>query len=126
MRIAIIGTDGIPARYGGFETFVEQIAPHLVLLGSQVVVVGSSLGRNEVGVFPKGVDVQNLPLRANGPSSVLFDVMSYWRVHRKVDALLVLGVSAGLFMPMFRLLGRGQRIVVNVDGLESQRTKWTA
>jgi len=126
MRIAIIGTDGIPARYGGFETFVEQVATHMTAAGHEVMVIGSSVGRPP-GNSPRlaGLRVANLPLRANGAASVVFDVLSFGRVAHWADAILLLGVSAGLFVPAFRLMTRRSRLVVNVDGLESRRSKWS-
>ena len=63
MRIGIIGTDGVPARYGGFETFVEQVAPRLIELGHEVTVVGSSIGRTDDHILKPGMTVINLPLR---------------------------------------------------------------
>lgn len=125
MRIAIIGTDGIPARYGGFETFVEQVVPHMIEAGHEVMVVGSAIGRPAVDdMHREGLQVVNLPMRANGASSVVFDVWSFARVACWADAVLMLGVSAGLFVPIFRRLVRRARLVVNVDGLESSRYKW--
>jgi len=125
MKIALVGTDGIPARYGGFETFVEQVVPHLLALGHEVLVVGSSVGRRETRPATPGLHVANLPLRANGASSVIFDILSVLRSARWADATVLLGVSAGLFVPLFRLVTRRGRLVVNVDGLESRRAKWS-
>lgn len=125
MKIALVGTDGIPARYGGFETFVEQVVPHLIALGHEVLVVGSSVGRHDAAPATPGLRVVNLPLRANGASSVLFDVLSVLRSARWADATVLLGVSAGLFVPVFRLVTKRGRLVVNVDGLESRRAKWS-
>jgi glycosyltransferase involved in cell wall biosynthesis len=125
MNIAIIGSDGLPARYGGFETFVEQVVPHMIAGGHEVMVVGSAIGRR-AGDQPQreGLRVVNLPMRANGASSVAFDTWSFARVARWADAVLLLGVSAGLLVPVFRRLTRRARLVVNVDGLESSRSKW--
>ena len=75
MKIALVGTDGIPARYGGFETFVEQVVPHLVALGHEVLVVGSSVGRQETAPETPGLRVVNLPLRANGRAA-----SAWWRL----------------------------------------------
>lgn len=124
MRIAIIGTDGLPARYGGFETFVEQIAPRLASLGHEVVVVGSSVGRQDVSPPVPGLRVINLPIRANGVQSIPFDLWSFWRVRHFADSILLLGVSAGLFVPLLKAVFYRQPIVLNVDGLESRRAKW--
>lgn len=124
MKIAIIGTDGVPARYGGFETFVEQVAPHLTAMGHDVLIIGSGVGR--VGAPPQraGIEVHNLPIMANGSWSVLFDLISAWRVRRVADVILVLGVSGGIFFPLIRWFVRGRRLILNVDGLESKRAKW--
>lgn len=124
MRIAIIGTDGLPARYGGFETFAEQIAPRLADLGHEVVVVGSSVGRPDASRPIAGLRIINLPIRANGLQSIPFDLWSFWRVRRSIDSILLLGVSAGLFVPLMKRITRHQPIVINVDGLESRRAKW--
>lgn len=125
MKLAIIGTDGLPARYGGFETFAMEVSPRIAALGHEVLVVGSSVGRGENEPIPSGVIVRNLSLRANGAASIPFDVMSFATVCRWADAVLLLGVSAGPFVPLMRRLTRGGRLVVNVDGLESRRAKWS-
>lgn len=125
MNIALIGTDGLPARYGGFETFVEQLAPRLVGEGHTVRVVGSSKGRTSASM-PRndGVQVFNINLSANGASSVLFDFLSFARIMFWADAVVLLGVSAGIFLPLMRQCMRHGRLIINVDGLESRRAKW--
>ena len=127
MKIGIIGSDGIPARYGGFETFVEQVAPHMAAMGHEVVVVGSGKGRGVDAAapsLPHGVTSLYLPLSANGVSSIPYDVASFLKIWRGMDAILVLGVSAGIFMPCMRVLAGRRPVVVNVDGLEARRAKW--
>jgi glycosyltransferase involved in cell wall biosynthesis len=124
VRIAIIGTDGLPARYGGFETFAEQIAPLFAAAGHQVLVIGSGVGREEAPDPCRGVRVMNLPMSANGMSSIPFDLWSFVRARRHADQILLLGVSAGLFVPLMKMLAGRRRIVINVDGLESRRAKW--
>lgn len=125
MKLAIIGTDGLPARYGGFETFAAEVSPRLAAMGHDVRVVGSSVGRQAGEVTPPGVAVHNLPLRANGAASIPFDLLSFASVCRWADGILLLGVSAGPFVPLMRRLVRGANLVVNVDGLESRRAKWS-
>lgn len=125
MKLAIIGTDGLPARYGGFETFAMEVSPRIARLGHQVLVVGSSRGRPGGETLPEGVVVRNLPLNANGIASIPYDIASFATVCRWADAVLLLGVSAGPFVPIMRRLTRGGNLVVNVDGLESRRAKWS-
>jgi glycosyltransferase involved in cell wall biosynthesis len=125
MKLAIIGTDGLPARYGGFETFAMEVSPRIAALGHEVLVVGSSVGRGTGETAPAGVSLRNLPLRANGVASIPFDLASFASVCRWADAVLLLGVSAGPFVPVMRRLTRGGNLLVNVDGLESRREKWS-
>ena len=125
MKLAIIGTDGLPARYGGFETFAMEVSPRIAGLGHEVLVVGSSRGRPAGETLPEGVTVRNLPLSANGVASIPYDIASFATVCRWADAVLLLGVSAGPFVPIMRRLTRGGNLIVNVDGLESRRAKWS-
>ena len=125
MKLAIIGTDGLPARYGGFETFAMEVSPRIARLGHEVLVIGSSRGRPAGETLPEGVTVRNLPMSANGMASIPYDIASFITVCRWADAVLLLGVSAGPFVPIMRRLTRGGNLVVNVDGLESRRAKWS-
>lgn len=125
MKIAIIGTDGLPARYGGFETFAMEVSPRMAALGHEVLVVGSSVGRSEAESPPPGIMVKNLPVRANGIASIPFDLASFASVFRWADCIMLMGVSAGPFVPLMRRLTRNGKLVVNVDGLESRRAKWS-
>lgn len=124
MRIAIVGTDGLPARYGGFETCVEQLAPRLAALGHTVDVWGSSVGRTVRAQDTDRLRHNYLPLRANGAASVPYDLIGFLQSVWRSDAVVLLGVSAGIFMPLMRALAGRRPVVVNVDGLESRRGKW--
>lgn len=124
MKIALIGTDGLPARYGGFETCVAQLAPRLAALGHEVEVFGSSRGRSARAADGPGLRHRYLPLRANGAASIPYDVLSFLLSYRHCDAIVILGISAGVFMPLMRWLAGPRRVVVNVDGLEARRSKW--
>lgn len=125
LRIALIGTDGLPARYGGFETCVAQLAPRLAALGHDVVVFGSRSGRSSLAADSPGLRHRYLGMRANGAASVPYDLLSFLLSYRHCDAVVVLGVSAGIFMPLMRWLAGPRRVlVVNVDGLEARRSKW--
>src|SRR5713226_301847 len=58
MRIAILGTRGIPAHYGGFETFAEELSARLALVGHRVTVYGRE--RHSEPTF-RGVTLRYLP-----------------------------------------------------------------
>jgi glycosyltransferase involved in cell wall biosynthesis len=125
-KIAIIGTVGIPATYGGFETLVENLAKfhQHAQLPSDVAVYCSAKSYPEKLSTHLGAELRYIPLSANGPSSVLYDVLSLISaVRRKADVCLLLGVSGAVALPFVRLLSN-TRIVTNVDGIEWKRAKW--
>lgn len=62
MKIAIMGIRGIPAQYGGFETFAEELSPRLVKKGHQVTVYGRSNIINYKGKYYKGTKLVVLPI----------------------------------------------------------------
>lgn len=128
MKIAIVGSVGVPARYGGFETLAEQLARripparhHLVIYCQRSAYPDRVGGRAFEGhrrVF--------LPLRANGASSMLYDMlaMAHAAFFARADALLVLGYSGAWFLPLLRLLAPRVRVVTNIDGMEWRRDKF--
>ena len=121
-RIAILGSRGIPARYGGFETFVEELAPRLVRRGSDVTVFCEAHpGPSPTGF--RGVRLEYVPARAPGPlRAIEYDLRCLWRARRRFDVVYMLGYGAsfGCFLP--RLAGR--EVWINMDGLEWRRSKW--
>lgn len=123
-KIAIIGTVGVPGRYGGFET----LAHHLVLNLNQefnLSVYNSKLsyGKEERPKFWNGARIFYLPFNANGWQSIIYDILSIIHAVFYADVLVVLGVSGGLIFPFVRLF-TNKKIIVNIDGLEWRRNKW--
>jgi len=70
-----------------------------------------------------GARLRYIPLAANGVVSVLYDFISML-LSLRYDAMLILGVSGAMFLPLIRVIYRG-RIVVNIDGIEWKRAKWS-
>lgn len=125
-RIAFIGSAGIPNRYGGFEAFLEQCAPAIVAMGHPVTVTCDAALYSDQKTDYLGVKRVFLAIRANGASSMLHDALAFLRVWRQSDAIVILGVSAGPWFPLFRIacsLTR-RRLVVNIDGVEWRREKF--
>jgi glycosyltransferase involved in cell wall biosynthesis len=123
LSLAILGTRGIPARYGGFETFAEQLAIRLVARGIQVTVYAEA---DEVGLpdsWHQGVRVRHIHRPSWGPASVIgYDCRCLWDAHGQHDIVYMLGYGAAWACWLSRL--RGQRVWLNVDGLEWARSKW--
>jgi len=122
LRISILGTRGVPARHGGFETFAERLALHLVARGWRVRVACQS--------DPPGVDAWRGITRvkfgagmANPLGTVLFDARSVFRAVFWRDPVLVLGYNTAVFWLLLRLAGI--KVVANMDGIEWARSKWS-
>lgn len=127
MKVAIVGTRGVPARYGGFETLAENLvrADGARERGDRLVVYCSRAPGAPAPANFLDAELVHLRLGANGVQSVLYDAVSMAdAVRRGCDVLLVLGVSGAIALPLIRLCSRA-RVVVNVDGIEWRRQKWS-
>lgn len=122
-KIAIIGTQGVPAKYGGFETLVENIIGENCSDDVRYTVFCSSKDIKSKAKEYNGARLKYIPLHANGAHSIPYDIISMLRCLRGYDAILILGVSGCLFMPVLKCLSRS-RVIVNIDGLEHRRAKW--
>lgn len=121
--LAIIGTAGLPPRYGGFET----LADHLVrrLAGCNKIVVAHSLvDSTQRNVDYLGAILSGFNWKANGWQSIFYDIHSLLRLVPKSRTILILGVSGCLFLPIVRLIWPQVRLVTNLDGAEWRREKW--
>lgn len=120
--IAIIGTVGVPACYGGFETLVENL---LNEDDEKVTVYCSSKSYDEQLKTYKNADLTYIPLNANGVQSIPYDMYALFHAAfiKRADNILLLGVSGALFLPIIRLFSK-TKIVTNIDGLEWKRDKW--
>jgi glycosyltransferase involved in cell wall biosynthesis len=121
VRIALLGTRGIPANYGGFETFAEELSTRLVERGHQVTVYCRQAGP---GPLYRGVLLQYLPtIRHKYFDTIAHTAIStgYLLCHRPDVALYCNGANA-IFTLWPRLLG--VPVALNVDGIERKRKKW--
>jgi glycosyltransferase involved in cell wall biosynthesis len=124
--IAVLGTVGIPASYGGFETLVENLAlvHHKENFEVNLVVYCSGNAYQIRPVSYLKTELRYVGINANGVASVLYDVVSLISaVRRGSDVILLLGVSGAIALPLLRLFSR-VRIVINIDGIEWKRAKW--
>ena len=123
--LLILGTRGIPAEHGGFETFAEHLALYLVANGWQVTVycqVDDGEGVSE-SVW-NGVRLVHVPVRQQGAiGTIIFDFKSVWHAAKAKDLILTLGYNTAIFSLLHRL--HGQANVMNMDGIEWRRDKWS-
>jgi glycosyltransferase involved in cell wall biosynthesis len=121
VRIALVGTRGIPANYGGFETFAEELSTRLAARGHQVTVYCRARFANPIY---RGVHLQYLPTIRHKYFDTLahtFFSTLHLLIHRQDAALYCNGANA-IFTLWPRLLGIP--VALNVDGIERKRKKW--
>jgi glycosyltransferase involved in cell wall biosynthesis len=124
VRIAIVGTRGIPAAYGGFETLAWELSTRLATRGHEVTVY-CRLGRTDESIpVPPGIRRRFLPfLPGKYPETVTHTALAALdSVVRGYDAMWVGNVANALVCAIPRV--RGTKVVLNVDGIERQRMKW--
>jgi len=124
MKLAILGTRGIPANYGGFETFAEELSVRLAARGHDVSVYGRSNNiRYREKIF-KGVKIAILPtIGTKHLDTVVHTLLSVCHaLPRRFDCILVCNAANAPFTIVPRLFGTP--VALNVDGIERLRKKW--
>lgn len=126
MRIAICGTRGIPACYGGFETFAEELSTRLVERGNSVRVYGRKHVIDYAESHYQGVEICLLPApRHKYLETPVHSLISFFHLlFHRVDVVLVCNAANSPFVWLLRLAGLP--VAVNVDGIERRRAKWNA
>jgi len=127
VKLGILGTRGIPARYGGFETLAEELSARLAARGHAVTVY-TRTRYAQPGVREwRGAKVRVLPaIPTKYLETVSHGILSGLdAAFARYDAVLVCNAinAASCFLPR---LGGKTRVVLNVDGLERNRRKWSA
>jgi len=119
VKISIIGTHGIPGKYGGFETFAEEFSLLLVKYGHDVLVqCDNSLLKPDVY---RGVRLfYSSSTKSNNPFKYYFEGLKL--ALNESDIVLVAGTGGAMFY--FMKFFRKKTIITNTDGLESERLKW--
>lgn len=124
MRIAILGTRGIPANYGGFETFAEHLSTRLAARGHEVTVYCRAHYISPRQIEFQGVKLQVLPtIRHKYLDTIVHTFSSALHAApRRYDAALICNAANAPFAPILRIAGTP--VALNVDGLEHKRKKW--
>jgi glycosyltransferase involved in cell wall biosynthesis len=122
MKVAIIGTVGIPANYGGFETLAENLVEKRQDAGIEYTVFCSSKAYSEKLHRYKGATLKYVPVGANGWQSVIYDNISLMRAYFSADVVLSLGGS-NILHPLLKLFKKTP-VINNFDGMDSGREKW--
>jgi len=124
MKIAFLGSRGIPRCYSGFETFVEELSIRLAERGHEVIVYN----RIPFNTFDKpnfkGVKIKRVPtIQAKGTDTLVHSALcTADTLLSNFDIVYYCGVGSAIFSLPAKL--RGARTVVNVDGADWERAKW--
>lgn len=130
MKIAIIGSRGIPAKYGGFETFADGLSTRLAKKGYDITVSCEfEEPKTRIDNY-NGVNLQYFPIKP--PKSYFLrkfyenisDIYFLLKLSRKNNIIYFLGTEVGMFLFIPKLLKRSTKLMVNIDGVMWKRTKF--
>ncbi len=123
MRIGVLGSRGYQSTYSGYETLVRELAPYITAAGHDVFVY-------ERGLLPKarvvdgircvstpGIDTKSLSTLSYGLTGAIDAAI------RRLDVALVVNIANGFWLPLLKRTG--VPTLVNTDGLEWLRGKWS-
>lgn len=124
LRVALLGSRGIPGRYGGYETLMEELAVRLVQAGHEVTVYCRSHFTPKGLRQHRGAKLVVLPtLRTKYFDTPVHTLLSCLHAaFRRFDAVLIVNSANALFVPLLRWTGTP--VALHVDGIEKRRAKW--
>lgn len=122
MRLALIGTRGVPARYGGFETCVEEVGQRLVRAGHDVDVYCRERLATERFLGMRRIELPAVRSRSLETLSHTALSVAHVVTHRRPDAAIVFNAANSPLLPLLK--ARGVPVALHMDGLEWKRTKW--
>ncbi len=125
LRVALIGTRGLPAQYGGSETAAREIYPRLAARGHTAVVYGRRHSVDPSQEWYEGVRTVVLPsvnTKALDTITATFLALLDVVVNDRADIIHIHGIGNALLFPLFRVCGK--RVVTAVDGMDWTRAKW--
>jgi glycosyltransferase involved in cell wall biosynthesis len=125
LHVALLGSRGIPGRYGGYETLMEELATRLVARGFRVTVYCRSHVTPRGLASYRGADLVVLPtLRTKHLDTPVHTLLSVLAALTRgpYDAALLVNSANALFVPLLRLAG--VPVALHVDGIEKRRAKW--
>lgn len=124
LKIALLGGRGIPARYGGYETLMEEVAPRLADRGLDVTVYCRSHYTPRSLEDYRGVRLVVLPtIRTKHLDTPVHTLLSCLHaIFGRFDAVLLVNAANAAFIPLLR--ATRTPVALHVDGIEQQRAKW--
>jgi len=119
-KVAIIGTNGLPANYGGFETLAHHLVLNLANDFDITVYCSKTPTQKKISTYNRA-RLKYIPLKANGWQSVIYDIISIFHAYWHSDVLVILGFSGAIAFPFNRIFKKN--IVFNIGGIEWQKVR---
>ncbi len=129
VRIALVGTRGLPPNYGGYETFADNFVKHMVTRGHEVIVACEKPENGEMPLEYFGASLAYFPTKPPRIYALrkvyegVNDLFFYVKLARKCDIMYILSGMGTQAIRLIRLLNPKIKIVTSSDGLEWQRSK---
>jgi len=121
-KVAIVGSVGLPPRYGGFETLVHHLTRNKNEDYIFTVFCQKTPRSERLKIF-NGSRLKYLPFKANGFQSIIYDIIAITSCWFKYDTILILGTPGCVILPFLKAL-KNTNTVINFGGLEWKRDKW--
>jgi glycosyltransferase involved in cell wall biosynthesis len=119
--VGIIGTNGLPGKYGGWDQLVNHLTINLKRQFDFIVYTSKYNAEPGLKTY-NDAKLKIIYLKANGIQSIFYDMLSLIHACFKCDTLFICGTSGCIFLPLIKLSGK--KIILNPDGLEWKRKKW--
>lgn len=125
MKVAIIGTVGVPACYGGYETLVENLLDYKQNPDLEYRIYCSTKAYKERKKNYKGAKLIYIPFNANGTQAPIYDTISLIHAFFTSDIILSLGTVGSFILPFIKLFSK-KKVIFNLDGLDNEREKFNS
>lgn len=122
LRVALVGTQGVPNAYGGFETLAEYLV-HELAGRYDLTVYCSSVDQKTQPRTYQGARLSYWPIGSHGGAGMVYDSLTLAHARLTHDVVLFLGFGAGMAAPF--IPGLKRRMVLNFGGLDWKRDKWS-
>lgn len=130
MKVAILGSRGIPAKYGGFETFAEGLTQNLINRGFDLTVSCEYEDPRYRIEELNGIKLEYFPIKP--PNNYFLrkiyenvsDIFFLLRLSKQYEVIIFLGIEVGMFLFIPQLLNKHVKTLVNIDGVMWKRTKF--
>jgi N-acetylglucosaminyldiphosphoundecaprenol N-acetyl-beta-D-mannosaminyltransferase len=125
LRVAFLGCRGVPARYAGFETVVQELGARLAARGHEIMVYNRSSYYPEKPSEFLGMQLVYLPTIMRRALETISHtlVSTIHAAFQPHDVIYLCGVGNACFAAILRITGK--KIIINVDGIDFKRSKWS-